>query len=587
VTGAVTYTPVADYTGTDSFSYTVKDNQGAISASAPVSITVGSVSATPVYLSDLTPTFTQNGWGPYEIDKSNGEQAAGDGHTITLNGATYAKGLGVHAASDLRFNLTGGSYSEFRADIGVDDEKGTAGSVIFQVYVDNTLKYTSPKMTGASATQSVIVPVAGGSTLRLVVTDSGDGNTNDHADWANARLIPNNGVLPPAAPAGLTAVYSNNEVDLSWTDASSNEMGFRVERKTTINGNYSQIRDLGVGVNSMVDTDLLPGTTYYYHVYAYNAGGLSQASNEAHVDVPTQPGSLVYLSDLTPTLANNGYGPYEKDTSNGQQPAGDGNAITLGGVAYDKGLGVHAPSDLRYNIAGNTYSEFRADIGVDDEVGTAGSVVFQVYLDNTLAYTSPTMTGTSNTVSIVVPITTGTSTLRLVVTDSGNGNTSDHADWASARLIVGQSAPPPATSYLSDLTPTAATNGYGSYEKDKSNGEAATGDGKTITLNGVTYAKGLGVHAPSDITFNLNAQYTQFLTDIGIDDEKGSAGTVVFQVYLDGTKVFDSGTMTGASTTQSVNLNVTGKTTLRLVVTDGGNGNNSDHADWAGAKLLS
>jgi hypothetical protein len=118
-----------------------------------------------------------------------------------------------------------------------------------------------------------------------------------------------------------------------------------------------------------------------------------------------------------------------------------------------------------------------------------------------------------------------------------------------------------------------------------SNGEQNAGDGNILTLNGVTYAKGLGVHAPSDISFNLNKQYTQFTSDIGVDDEKGNSGSVVFQVYLDGVKAFDSGVMTGSSTTQTVNLSVTGVTTLRLVVTDGGNGNNSDHADWAGARL--
>src|SRR4030095_6410355 len=49
-----------------------------------------------LYLSDLPMLRAKNGWGPIERDKSNGEQAAGDGRTITLNGSTYAKGLGVH-----------------------------------------------------------------------------------------------------------------------------------------------------------------------------------------------------------------------------------------------------------------------------------------------------------------------------------------------------------------------------------------------------------------------------------------------------------------------------------------------------------
>ncbi|MGH3117192.1 MAG: PQQ-dependent sugar dehydrogenase, partial [Gaiellales bacterium] len=57
------------------------------------------------YLSDLTWTTMTNGWGPAEKDKSNGEQALGDGRTLTLNTQTYAKGLGVHAASDIRYAI--------------------------------------------------------------------------------------------------------------------------------------------------------------------------------------------------------------------------------------------------------------------------------------------------------------------------------------------------------------------------------------------------------------------------------------------------------------------------------------------------
>jgi hypothetical protein len=59
----------------------------------------------------------------------------------------------------------------------------------------------------------------------------------------------------------------------------------------------------------------------------------------------------------------------------------------------------------------------------------------------------------------------------------------------------------------------------------------------------------------------------------------------VFQVWADGTKIFDSGTMTGSTATKNVNVNVAGKKELKLIVTDGGNGNTWDHADWANARV--
>src|SRR6185436_14029614 len=88
------------------------------------------------YVSDLTATLATNGWGPVEKDMSNGEQAGGDGHPLTLNTVTYAKGLGTHANSDVRYNL-GANCSSFTASVGLDDEVSDASaSVVFQVWAD-------------------------------------------------------------------------------------------------------------------------------------------------------------------------------------------------------------------------------------------------------------------------------------------------------------------------------------------------------------------------------------------------------------------------------------------------------------------
>ena len=145
------------------------------------------------------------------------------------------------------------------------------------------------------------------------------------------------------------------------------------------------------------------------------------------------------------------------------------------------------------------------------------------------------------------------------------------------------------TTFVSDLTWVSATNGHGPVEKDKSNGETAAGDGRTLTLNGVTYAKGLGVHAASEVVYNLGGAYNAFLSDVGIDDwiGAGTCGTVVFEVYLDNVLAYTSGTMTPTSATQRINLSVAGKNQLKLVVTTAGDNNYCDHADWADARLTS
>jgi hypothetical protein len=84
-----------------------------------------------VYVSDLPTTGTPiNGFGPFERNMSNGENGAGDGNTLTINGATYAKGLGVHADSILRFPMPPGC-TQFQAQAGIEDEVGANGSATF------------------------------------------------------------------------------------------------------------------------------------------------------------------------------------------------------------------------------------------------------------------------------------------------------------------------------------------------------------------------------------------------------------------------------------------------------------------------
>ena len=129
-----------------------------------------------------------NGWGPYEVDRSNGEQGANDGRPLSIGGVPYPRGLGVHAPSDLRFNLNRACSGNFIADLGIDDEVGDNGSVVFQVYLDGALAYDSGAINGASLRSTAIVSVANKAELRLVVTDGGNGNGFDHADWAGARV---------------------------------------------------------------------------------------------------------------------------------------------------------------------------------------------------------------------------------------------------------------------------------------------------------------------------------------------------------------------------------------------------------------
>ena len=100
-----------------------------------------------------------------------------------------------------------------------------------------------------------------------------------------------NATTCPAAPSGLSATTSSSsEIDLSWTDNSSDETGFKIERKTGSGGTYAQIATVSAGVTSYSSTGLTASTTYYYRVRAYNSAGNSSYSSETNATTSAASG---------------------------------------------------------------------------------------------------------------------------------------------------------------------------------------------------------------------------------------------------------------------------------------------------------
>ena len=310
------------------------------------------VSSGTTYLSDNIARLAQCGWGPVERDMSVGDMRSGDGALIRLDGTSYGKGLGVHASSRVEYYL-GGRCSRFSAFIGVDDEAGADGSVVFEVWADSMRLYQSPLMTGASATQAVDVNVAGASILQLVVNEGNDAlsdeSHSDHADWADAVIT---------------------------------------------------------------------------------CGDGDQAAE-------------AFVSDLPSVTLSNGWGPIERDRSNGERGDADGEPMSIGGRHYSKGLGVHAYSMVTLPLAHLSCTEFRADVGVDDEVGSNGSVQFAIRdQDDRVLWASDLMFGWQGAAPVRVALA-GVTMLKLEVTDGGDGAAFDHADWGDARMVCGDGAAPP------------------------------------------------------------------------------------------------------------------------------------------------
>jgi NPCBM/NEW2 domain/NPCBM-associated, NEW3 domain of alpha-galactosidase/F5/8 type C domain/Bacterial alpha-L-rhamnosidase C-terminal domain len=139
-------------------------------------------------------------------------------------------------------------------------------------------------------------------------------------------------------------------------------------------------------------------------------------------------------------------------------------------------------------------------------------------------------------------------------------------------------APPPAAdAYLSDVPWIEASSGHATVQRDRSV------LGREIAIGGRTYAKGLGTHAPSRVLYYLGGNCSRLTADVGVDDVVEANGSVAFQVMADGERIYDSGVLRGSSPTARVDVAIAGVDELELIVTDGGDANAFDHADWGDA----
>jgi hypothetical protein len=156
----------------------------------------------------------------------------------------------------------------------------------------------------------------------------------------------------------------------------------------------------------------------------------------------------IYLSDLKPVRAvgpghspsandhrfSPGSNPPQMDRTNRKQP------LRLRGQRYERGVGMHAPSQLIYELKPE-YGRFVALAGVDEYIvdvqhasnlGMYPSVVFKVFIDGHLAAASPVMRILERPWRFELAIPRGSQRLSLVATDGGNGNREDLANWVNA-----------------------------------------------------------------------------------------------------------------------------------------------------------
>lgn len=141
-------------------------------------------------------------------------------------------------------------------------------------------------------------------------------------------------------------------------------------------------------------------------------------------------------------------------------------------------------------------------------------------------FVTPNVTKVRPTAGIDVDIS-GAKQLFLVVSDGGNGNSCDHSDWISPRLIGDNGE-----LQMTELK-WKSLEGFGGAKLNRNY------QGKPIRVGGKEYDNGIGVHAPCVIVFDLPDGYQRFKATGGLDNsgsDQGGCGdqaSVQFSVYTE------------------------------------------------------
>ncbi len=179
-------------------------------------------------------------------------------------------GLVAAAASSSQINLAWTDNSDNEAGFEIERCQGSGCTDFVQIAIvgQNVQFYAD---TGLSAS----------TTYKYQVRAYNSGGYSGYTEPVSATTQAMPAV--PAAPTSLTATpESSSQINLSWTDNSGNETGFKIERcKGSKCTNFAQIATVGANVTTYSNVNLRRRTAYSYRVRAYNAAGNSDYSNIA------------------------------------------------------------------------------------------------------------------------------------------------------------------------------------------------------------------------------------------------------------------------------------------------------------------
>jgi hypothetical protein len=491
-------------------------------------------------LTNLSPTNPSGEWQGYGTMRNNLNVS---GQTLMVGGYQTNNGIGTHANSRLVYNLNG-QYSTFSGSVGRDDAADNCGcgtmKLQFIIKADGATLFTSNLLGTADGKQAFSVNVAGKNNIELIVNDGGDQPWGDHADWLDAILYCGTPPTCTTAPPVPTNVNSSPQ-----TISSGGNSTLSATCATGV-----VVWNTGQTANSIT---VSPTTTTSYN--AKCVSGSCPVSNTVSVGVTVNSSGCSGFANGTvmgtwtvtgqPLVARFFHGQYWLTQRAGTSPD----------VFVVRGSGMLQRSDVSLSN-GSYYNMVNCFAWTYSDYGS---------LQNPPSTTFPTPSGYSLSYS-----QDGT---MIYTANSGGGSGSGCTD-----------------TYVSNNW-ASATIGDGSGPKIGQNYQ-----GGAMNINGTTYSQGIGTHAGSEIVYNLGSHsYANFKASVGRDISSYNCNcggqTIVFKVYNHST-----GALIGSSTnnpvTKTINQSasdmvvpISGVSSIRLVVEDGGDQIWGDWANWGKARF--
>ena len=244
-------------------------------------------------VSDNTNSMTQAAW--YQLDPASASLTnpgvpVQQGRISDTTRFYYFPSIAVNANGDVGIGFSGSSPTEYASAYytarAASDPPGTMQSVAtLKMGLASYFKdYGSGRNRWGDFSATCVDPTDDLTFWTLQEYAATPANT--WATWWGSFSLPPS--FLPAAPANLSATsVSSSQINLSWTDQSTNETGFQIERKTGAGGTYALIMTTTANATAYSDTGRVEGTLYFYRVRAVNGAGNSAYSNEANATTPS------------------------------------------------------------------------------------------------------------------------------------------------------------------------------------------------------------------------------------------------------------------------------------------------------------